>query len=96
MFSSKRTSLIQLVAASALWLSLSSASSLLKPRAECIVPANNDGTDDTEGILEAFTKCRSHGRIVFRNTTYYINQVMNTTDLVETDIDIHGTLLVSP
>lgn len=59
------------------------------------MPANNDGTDDTEGILEAFTKCRSHGRIVFRNTTYYINQVMNTTDLVETDIDIHGTLLWS-
>ncbi|KAI0466869.1 glycoside hydrolase family 28 protein [Xylaria cf. heliscus] len=77
-----------------IFLSLSSAS-LHKPRSQCIVPANNDGTDDTPSILAAFSKCRSHARIVFQNTTYYIDQVMNTTDLVETDIEIHGTLLWS-
>lgn len=68
--------------------------SRLERRAECVVPANEDGSDDTPAILEAFHTCRSHGRIVFQNTTYHINQIMKTVGLVETDIHIYGTLLV--
>ncbi|EKG15865.1 Glycoside hydrolase family 28 [Macrophomina phaseolina MS6] len=69
--------------------------SRLERRAECVVPANEDGSDDTPAILEAFHTCRSHGRIVFQNTTYHINQIMKTVGLVETDIHIYGTLLWS-
>lgn len=58
------------------------------------MPANEDGSDDTDAILAAFDECKSHGRIVFQNTTYYVNQVMTTTDLVETEIQIKGTLQV--
>lgn len=67
----------------------------LQRRQECTIPANGDGSDDAPAILAAFKTCRSHGRIVFQNTTYHINSVMKTTDLVETDIQIKGKLLVS-
>ncbi|KAE9582786.1 hypothetical protein CGMCC3_g1123 [Colletotrichum fructicola] len=66
------------------------------PRAvyTCTVPANNNGTDDSPAILAAFKECRKGRRIVFSNTTYHVNQMMTTTDLEDTQIEIHGTLLV--
>nr|XP_036589104.1 polygalacturonase [Colletotrichum truncatum]KAF6800746.1 polygalacturonase [Colletotrichum truncatum] len=61
----------------------------------CTVPANNDGTDDSPAILDAFKECRKNRRIVFSNTTYHIRRMMTTTDLENTQIEIHGTLLWS-
>ncbi|KAK6538620.1 hypothetical protein TWF694_010198 [Orbilia ellipsospora] len=58
----------------------------------CIVAANNSGSDDTPAILDAFGKCSRNAKIVFQNTTYNVNQVMNTTNLYNCEIEIHGTL----
>ncbi|KAI8245445.1 hypothetical protein K4K57_000143 [Colletotrichum sp. SAR 10_99] len=63
--------------------------------AQCVVPANGDGSDDTPAILAAFDKCKTDGHIVFENVTYHIGQVMKTTDLNNVKIDIKGTLLWS-
>ncbi|TIC98020.1 Alpha-L-rhamnosidase rgxB [Colletotrichum higginsianum] len=63
--------------------------------AKCVVPANGNGTDDAPAILKAFEDCKSNGHIVFENTTYYVNQVMQTTGLKNVRIDIKGTLVWS-
>lgn len=60
----------------------------------CTVEANNDGSDDSPAILAAFKECRTNRRIVFSNTTYNIEKMMTTTDLENTQIEIHGTLVV--
>ncbi|KAF4843177.1 Alpha-L-rhamnosidase rgxB [Colletotrichum siamense] len=62
---------------------------------QCVVPANNDGSDDTPAILAAFDECKTDGHIVFENVTYHIGQVMKTTDLNNVKVDIKGTLLWS-
>ncbi len=46
--------------------------------------------DDTPQILQAFRTCGKDGRIVFTEGTYNLRQVMNTTDLSNCDIEIHG------
>lgn len=87
-----------------LWLLLAQGSpalsqSSIEERAyTCTVTANGDGSDDTENILEAFEECNKSGRnIIFsKDTIYYVNQVMNTTNLNNVTIDIYGTLLVRP
>ncbi|KAJ4986750.1 exo-rhamnogalacturonase b [Stagonosporopsis vannaccii] len=61
----------------------------------CVVPANNNGTDDSPAILAAFRTCKQDSRIIFQNTTYHIGQVMKVTDLDNVKIEIHGTLLWS-
>lgn len=61
----------------------------------CVVPANNDGTDDSPAIIEAFTKCHKNAVVVFQNTTYNIEQAMAFKDLHNVKVDIKGTLLVS-
>lgn len=61
----------------------------------CVVePGGSNLTDDTPAILDAFDKCGHGGRVVFLNTTYHVNSVMDTTDLEDCEIDLHGTLLV--
>ena len=61
----------------------------------CTVPAGgSESIDDAPAILEAFNKCGKNGNVVFSNTTYYVNSVMNTTGLKNCKVDIHGTLLV--
>jgi galacturan 1,4-alpha-galacturonidase len=62
----------------------------------CTVPANGDGSDDTQNILDAFKECNVAGRnVIFSaDTTYYVNSVMNTTDLKSITVDIYGKLLV--
>ncbi|GME62216.1 Glycoside hydrolase family 28 [Neofusicoccum parvum] len=67
----------------------------LNRRASCTIPANEDGSDDTLAILEAFDECGTNGHIIFQNTTYHIDRIMTTTGLSNTDIDIYGTLLWS-
>ncbi|ETS81570.1 hypothetical protein PFICI_06572 [Pestalotiopsis fici W106-1] len=61
----------------------------------CTIEANGDGSDDAPAIRDAFTECQSNARIVFQNTTYYINSPLNTTTLSNVDIDIYGYLLWS-
>ena len=62
----------------------------------CTVVAGGNATiDDAPAIYVAFNECGQNGRVVFANTTYYINSVMNTSDLHNCDIDIYGTLRVS-
>jgi hypothetical protein len=64
-------------------------------RRTCIVKAaGSESIDDTPTILEAFHNCGNGGRIVFQNTTYHVNSVMNTSGLLNCDIDLYGTLLV--
>lgn len=66
-------------------------------RANCVV--ESAGTNDSaSAILRAFHECgHNHGfergRIVFKNETYHVKSVMNTTGLRNVDIDLHGTLL---
>lgn len=61
---------------------------------ECIVPASgNPDIDDSPAILQAFSDCRQDGHIIFQDTTYYISAIMNTTGLVDVDVEIRGTLL---
>ncbi|GIC93670.1 putative exo-polygalacturonase [Aspergillus udagawae] len=63
-------------------------------RRTCTVKAaGSESTDDTPAILEAFHNCGNGGRIVFQNTTYHVNSVMNTSGLHDCDIDLYGTLL---
>lgn len=61
----------------------------------CVIPANNDGTDDSPAIIAAFSKCSRDSEIIFQNTTYNIAKVMNLTNLENVKIEIHGTLLWS-
>lgn len=61
----------------------------------CVVPAKNDGTDDSPAILAVFCNCKRDSEIVFQNTTYNIAQVMNVTGLENVKIEVHGTLLWS-
>lgn len=60
-----------------------------------VKPGGNASIDDAPAIYDAFNKCGQNGRVVFANTTYNINSVMNTSDLYNCEIDIYGTLLVS-
>lgn len=64
-------------------------------RKTCTITPNPSGSDDTPSILSAFSECGHGGRIVFLNETYHVNSVMNTTGLVDCEVDLHGTLLVN-
>lgn len=61
----------------------------------CILSPGGEGVDDSPAILDAFAQCGHNGHIIFQNTTYHIERVMNTTGLKNCTIDIKGTLLVS-
>lgn len=62
----------------------------------CEVPSNEDGSDDSAAIHEAFEECGQGGTIVFSNTTYHVEKVLNTTGLEDCRIELKGTLLVRP
>lgn len=64
----------------------------------CVVEPASNGTDSAPAIIDAFNRCghndaSSRGTVVFKNDTYYIKSVMNTTGLSNVDIDHQGTLL---
>lgn len=61
----------------------------------CVVRTQSDGGDDTPSLLDAFKRCGRDGSISLPDQIYHINQVMNTTDLSNCQIDLRGTLLVS-
>ena len=51
--------------------------------------------DDTSSILQAFDLCGINGSVILTNNTFYIDQVMNTTNLLNCDVSIYGTLIWS-
>lgn len=51
--------------------------------------------DDTPWILQAFELCAINGTIVFPGKTYPMNQVVNTTGLVNRDVEFYGELIWS-
>jgi hypothetical protein len=64
----------------------------------CVVTPAPNGTDSAPAIIEAFASCGhekwpSRGSVIFKNETYTIATVMNTTGLSNVDIDHKGTLL---
>ncbi|TEY51858.1 hypothetical protein BOTCAL_0264g00140 [Botryotinia calthae] len=76
----------------------STAVSLVKEKI-CVVEASANGGDDAPAIIRAFEECghndgiTTHGTVVFKNATYNIHTVMNTTGLSNVKVDLHGTLL---
>lgn len=78
-------------------LALQSSASLTQGRKTCTVKANGTNkTDDAPAIKAAFKECGRHGKVVFEPTIYFVNSVLNITDLEDVDIDVQGELLVSP
>lgn len=63
---------------------------------KCTIAANDDGSDDSAAIIDAFTECQRDGHIVFENTTYNIEKAMSFKSLDHVKIDIKGTLRVRP
>lgn len=63
--------------------------------ATCVVEPAPNGGDSAPAIITAFEQCGHNGRIVFQNTTYNVNSVMNTTGLENCEIEVRGTLLWS-
>ena len=51
--------------------------------------------DDTPSILRAFELCGTNGTVVLTNNTFHIDQVMNTTNLLNCDIELHGEMVWS-
>lgn len=58
----------------------------------CEIYPNGNGQDDTPNILKAFKHCGVNGTVIFTNQTFQIDQVMNTTNLYNCNVHIHGTL----
>lgn len=64
------------------------------PLKKCVVRASRNGSDDAPAIRRAFDQRGTNGNVVFENTMYYVNGVLNTTDLFNCKVDIYGTLQV--
>ncbi|KAI4808905.1 pectin lyase-like protein [Aureobasidium sp. EXF-8845] len=63
----------------------------------CTVTPAANGKDSAAVIRKAFKSCGratagNRNRIVFQNTTYTIGSVLETTNLKNVDIELHGTL----
>ncbi|KAK9419385.1 putative Pectin lyase fold/virulence factor [Seiridium unicorne] len=62
----------------------------------CTVAAGGtNATDDAPAILQAFEECGHGGTVLFEDTTYYVNSVMNVSGLKDCYIDFRGTLMWS-
>lgn len=76
-------------------LALQGGASPTQGRKTCTIKTSGTNkTDDAPAIKAAFKECGRHGKVVFEPTTYYVNSVLNITDLEDVDIDIQGQLLV--
>ncbi|PWN87866.1 putative exopolygalacturonase precursor [Acaromyces ingoldii] len=61
----------------------------------CRVLPEGDGQDDSPSIIEAFDKCGQDGSIAFESgAPFSVQQVMNTTNLTNCDVDFSGARLV--
>jgi hypothetical protein len=63
----------------------------------CTITPAADGKDSAPVIRRAFKSCGraaagQRNRIVFQNTTYTIASVLETTELKDVDVELHGTL----
>lgn len=56
---------------------------------------NGRPVDDTPSIMKAFELCGTNGSVIFSNEKFYVNQVMNTTNLLNCDVSIYGELIWS-
>lgn len=54
-----------------------------------------DGGDSAPAIIQAFQQCGHNGKVIFENTTYNIDTVMEITGLSNVEVDLQGTLLWS-
>ncbi|KAG5725744.1 hypothetical protein E4T56_gene4968 [Termitomyces sp. T112] len=60
----------------------------------CRVHASADGvSDDAPAIRKAFEDCQRDGHIIFDDTTFHIESVLQTTGLHNVVIDLRSTLL---
>lgn len=75
-------------------LTLFVASTTASCRKVCEVRANNDGTDDSVAIHEAFKDCGQGGTVLFSNTTYHVERALETMGLDDCRVELKGTLLV--
>lgn len=51
--------------------------------------------DDSPSIRKAFDVCGTNGTVVFGEYTYRIDEVLNTTNLLNCDVELHGQMLWS-
>lgn len=51
--------------------------------------------DDTPSILQAFELCGINGSVIFTENTFHLDQIMNTTNLLNCDVSIGGELRFS-
>ncbi|KAF1990884.1 glycoside hydrolase family 28 protein [Aulographum hederae CBS 113979] len=51
--------------------------------------------DDTPSVLQAFELCGINGTIIFTKNTFNMFQIMNTTNLLNCNVEIQGELLYS-
>ncbi|KAM0800807.1 putative exo-polygalacturonase [Usnea florida] len=51
--------------------------------------------DDTPSILQAFDLCGINGSVIFTNHTFTVDQVMNTTNLLNCDVSLYGEMVWS-
>lgn len=51
--------------------------------------------DDTPSILQAFDLCGINGSVILTDHTFHIDQVMNTTNLLNCDVSLFGEMVWS-
>ena len=56
---------------------------------------SGDFDNDAYQILDAFKQCGKDGEVIFREGTYNIRSVMNTTTLQNCSVEIHGKFVWS-
>jgi galacturan 1,4-alpha-galacturonidase len=90
----RRTMLVSSLVLAAATLGWSQAAqAVLSVGKVCEVHANKNGTDDSPAILAAVEECGQDGTIVFSNTTYHVERVLDTRGLKNVEIQLKGTLL---
>ena len=56
---------------------------------------NGQPVDDVPSIQEAFRRCGNNAKVIFTDHIFNIGSVMNTTNLVNVDVILHGVLQFS-
>ncbi|KAL0079946.1 glycoside hydrolase family 28 protein [Phycomyces blakesleeanus] len=66
-------------------------------RKTCVIPASKvSGADDSLAIIDAFSRCKKNGEVVFsKGTTYNVQKAMNITGLDDVHISLRGKVLFS-
>ncbi|KAJ5732337.1 exo-polygalacturonase [Penicillium malachiteum] len=56
---------------------------------------NGEPVDDSPSIHQAFDLCGTNGTVIFSQNTFHINSVLNTTNLLNCDVELRGELRFS-